>query len=364
MTKSIFTGRALPILSLGLGVGLGLALVAPASAANFTLRVGSGHPSGPSVYVNMVENFFVPEVTRRVAEETEHTITFIEGYGGAIAGVADTLEAVQSGLLDLGAYCFCFEPAKLFLHNFPYFAPFGPQGSAEAMAITRAVYDAHPWLTETFERDYGQVLLGLSGWDNYHLGTTMPWQTVEDLRGVRIGGAGPNLPWLEYAGAVPVQSTLPDGYMSLQTGIYNGWLMFPSAYLGFRFHEPAPHFTLIGFGPMMVNGLTMNARSLARLPEDVQRIIREVGAEYEVRSGEALDAAQARGLTGLAEAGANITELPAETRQSWAASMAPFPGTQTREADGRGLPGTEVMTTYLRLVAESGYEWPQPYTLD
>jgi C4-dicarboxylate-binding protein DctP len=44
--------------------------------------------------------------------------------------------------------------------------------------------------------------------------------------------------------------------------------------------------------------------------------------------------------------------------------MAPFPGNQVREANGRGLPGTEVMSTYLRLVAESGYEWPQPYTLD
>lgn len=347
-----------------LGTASALALGLPAAAGNFTFRIGSGHPSGPSVYVNLVENFFVPEVTRRVAEETSHTVTFVQAYGGTIAGVADTLEAVESGLLDMGAYCFCFEPAKLFLHNFPYYAPFGPQGSAEAMAITRAVYDAHPWLSETFERDYGQILLGLSGWDNYHLGTTMPWTSVEDLRGVRIAGAGPNLPWLEYAGAVPVQSTLPDGYMSLQTGIYNGWIMFPSAYLGFRFYEPAPYYTLIGFGPMMVNGLTINARTMASLPPEVQQIIREVGAEYERRSGEALDAAQERGLNGLREAGTIITELPPEARQAWAESMAPFPGIQAREADSRGLTGTEVMTTYLRLVAESGYVWPHPYTLD
>lgn len=352
------------LLGLALGSASALAMSLPAAADNFTFRIGSGHPSGPSVYVNLVENFFVPEVTRRVAEETEHTVSFVEAYGGTIAGVADTLEAVESGLLDFGAYCFCFEPSKLFLHNFPYYAPFGPQGSAEAMEITRAVYDAHPWLTEVFEKEYGQILLGLSGWDNYHLGTTMPWETVEDLRGVRIGGAGPNLPWLEYAGAVPVQSTLPDGYMSLQTGIYNGWLMFPSAYLGFRFHEPAPYFTLIGFGPMMVNGLTANSRTMARLPEDVRQIILEVGREYERRSGEALDAAQVRGLEGLREVGAFITELPEETRQAWAASLAEFPGLQARDSDGRGQPGTEVMTTYLRLVAESGYEWPFEYSLD
>lgn len=341
-----------------------IALPQAVSAANFTLRIGSGHPSGPSVYVSLVENFFVPEVTRRVAEETEHTITFIEGYGGSLAGVADTLEAVESGLLDFGAYCFCFEPSKLFLHNFPYFAPFGPQSSAESAVIVRAVYDAHPWLSEQFETQYNQTLLGLTGWDNYHLGTTAPWETASDLAGVRIGGAGPNLPWLEFAGAVPVQSTLPEGYMNLQTGVYNGWLMFPSAYLGFRYYEPAPYYTLIGFGPMIVNGLTANLRTMARLPEDVQQIIREVGREYEARSGIALDEGQARGLAGLAEAGATINEISPEARAEWAASLSGFARSQAREADGRGLPGTAVMQTYLDLVAASGYEWPSPYSLD
>ncbi|KPQ07365.1 MAG: TRAP-type C4-dicarboxylate transport system, periplasmic component [Rhodobacteraceae bacterium HLUCCA12] len=348
----------------GVALAALFALPQAAAAESFTLRVGAGHPSGPSVYVNLVENHFVPEVTRRVAEETDHTITFIEGYGGSIAGVADTLEAVESGLLDVGAYCFCFEPSKLFLHNFPYYAPFGPQSSADAAEIVRGVYDEHSWLTEQFEAEYNQTLLGLSGWDNYHLGTTDPWETPQDLEGVRIGGAGPNLPWLEYAGAVPVQSTLPDGYMNLQTGVYNGWLMFPSAYLGFRYYEPAPYYTLIGFGPMIVNGLTMNMDSLARLPEDVQQIILEVGAEYEQRSGEALDEAQERGLTGLEEEGATVAEISDEARADWAASLADFPRVQAQEADDRGMPGTEVMQTYLDLVAESGYEWPTEYSLD
>lgn len=311
-----------------------------------------------------VADFFVPEVVRRVAEETEHEIEFVEGYGGAIAGVAETLESVENGILDIGAYCICFEPAKLFLHNFPYYAPFGPQDSEQQMQATRAVYDAVPWLEEQFTAEYGQVLLGLHGWDNYHLGTTDPWETVEDLQGVKIGGAGPNLPWLEFAGAQPVQSTLPDGYLSLQTGVYNGWLMFPSAYLGFRFYEPAPYYTLIGFGAMGVNALTMNERSMNNLPEDVQQIIREVGAAYEAQAGASLNARQVSGLEGLAEAGATISEIAPEVRSGWAESLASFPGQQAAEADGRGMPGTEVMQAYLDAVAATDYEWPYVYSLD
>jgi TRAP-type C4-dicarboxylate transport system substrate-binding protein len=335
-----------------------------ASAETFTLRVGSGHPNGPAVYVADVADFFVPEVVRRVAEETEHEVEFVEGYGGAIAGVAETLEAVQNGILDIGAYCICFEPAKLFLHNFPYYAPFGPQDSEQQMQAVRAVYDQVPWLTEQFTAEYDQELLGLHGWDNYHLGTTNPWETVEDLQGVKIGGAGPNLPWLEFAGAVPVQSTLPDGYMSLQTGVYDGWLMFPSAYLGFKFYEPSPHYTLIGFGAMGVNALTANNRTMSRLPEDVANIIREVGREYEARAGANLNARQESGLKGLEEVGAQIKELGEEARAGWAASLASFPAQQAADADGRGMPGTEVMKAYIAAVDATGYEWPYTYSIE
>lgn len=348
----------------GLGAFAITALAAPVSADTFTLRIGSGHPNGPAVYVTDTAKFFVPEVVRRVSAETEHDIEFVEGYGGAMAGVSETLEAVQNGILDIGAYCICFEPAKLFLHNFPYYAPFGAQDSSQAMVAVRSVYNDVPWLTEQFKSEYDQELLGLHGWDNYHLGSTDPWDTIADLKGVKVGGAGPNLPWLEFAGAIPVQSTLPDGYLSLQTGVYNGWLMFPSAYLGFKFHEPAPNYTLVGFGAMPVNALTANSRTMASLPEDVQRIIREVGQAYENQSGGSLNAAQKRGLDGLAAAGTNVQSLSAAVRADWAESLTGFPQQQATEADSRGMPGSEVMKAYLSAVPAAGYDWPVTYLVD
>lgn len=330
----------------------------------FTLRIGSGHPAGPAGYVTMVQKFFVPEVKKRVAAETKHKVEFVEAYGGTIAGVADTLEAVESGLLDIGAYCACFEPAKLFLHNFPYFAPFGPQDSTTAIKTARAVYDKVPALKDIFPKQYKQELLGISVWDNYHLGTVNPWEKVSDLKGIKIGGAGPNLPWLTYAGAVPVQSTLPEGYQSLKTGVYTGWLMFPSSYLGFKFYEPAPHYTLIGFGAMAVNVLTINSNTLKRLPPDVQKIIVEVGRQYEVKSGEHLDQRQASGLAGLEKAGAKIRKLPDSTRVEWANSLREFPKRMAKEADGKGLPGTQALKTFLAEVKAAGVKLPVEYKLD
>lgn len=342
-----------------------LLLSSVASAELYTLRVGSGHPAGPTVYATVMRDYLVPELMRRVAEETEHELRIIEGYSGSISSVAETLEAVQIGILDIGGFCTCFEPAKMFLHNFQYFVPFGPQNAQASIRVARQVYDAHPWLNEHLEANYRQTVLAINGWDNYHLGTSVSWQTLEDLSGVKVAGAGPNLPWLESAGVIPVQSSLPDGYMALQTGVYSGWLMFPSAYFAYKFHEPAPYYTLIGFGAM--GGaivITMNTRSLERLPPEVRQIVLEVGRDYEVEAARVLDERQISGLESLRRSGATIRELPADVRVEWARSLSDFPNEMAREADSRGMPGSEVLRTYIQAVTQSGYDWPVPYDIN
>lgn len=331
----------------------------------YTLRIGAGHPSGPTVYVTQLHEYFVPEVVRRVEAETDYEIQFVEGYGGSIAKVAETLESVQSGILDIGAYCVCFEPSKLFLHNFMYFVPFGPQDSVQSVSTARAIYDQHPWLEQQLIRKYGQRLLALNGWDNYHLGTVNAWDTVEDLRGVKIAGAGPNLPWLENAGVTPVQSALPDAYLSLETGVYDGWLMFPSAYYSFKLHEPAPNYTLIGFGAM--GGavvVTANSKRFKRLPPEIQTIILEVAREYEVIAAKSLNDRQAKGLEDLRRSGAILRTLPDEARTTWAKSLAAFPSDMAHEANGRGMPGTIIMQAYLNEIAKRGHDWPVHYKID
>ena len=334
-------------------------------SSTLSLRIGAGHPAGPAVYATQMRDFFVPEVTRRVAAETEYEIKFIEGYGGSIAKVSETLEAVESGILDIGAYCVCAEPSKLFLHNFSYFVPFGPRDSARAIQIARKIYDKHPWLQEQLSQNHKQELLALNGWDNYHLGTVMPWESIDELQGVKIAGAGPNLPWLEFVGAVPVQSALPDGYLSLQTGVYSGWLMFPSAYFSFNLHEPAPNYTLINFGS--VGGavvLTVNSKAIAALPTDVQAIIREVGKDYERVAAIALNEGQTRGLKNLEEAGTSIRTLPDSVRKDWAESLASFPNQMAKDADARDMPGSEILRDYIEAVSLSGHEWPVSYVIE
>ena len=57
----------------------------------------------------------------------------------------------------------------------------------------------------------------------------------------------------------------------MQTGVYNGWIMFPSAWVNFKLHEVGKYYTEVGFGAITWHGLTINKARFARLPKDVQK---------------------------------------------------------------------------------------------
>src|SRR5512147_1310280 len=273
------------------------------------LRIASGHPPA-NTYVNLMQNFFVPEVTKRVAEKTKHKVEFIEGYGGSMVKVADVLEGVQSGIIDIGGYNFGFEPSNLPLHPFQVMLPFGTMSPVMSVKIARAVYDKVPYMSKVLEDKFNQRLIALIADNGYNLGTSFEWNKVADLKGRKLAGAGLNLKWLEFAGATPVQSSLPEAYTSMQTGVYNGWIMFPSGYVNFKLYEVGKFYTEIGFGAITWHGLTINKNRWAKLPKDVQTIIAEVAREFEARTGTVNAENYPKQLDQLRQVGAQVKQLP------------------------------------------------------
>jgi C4-dicarboxylate-binding protein DctP len=337
-----------------------LSLAAQASADDFKLRMASGHPA-VNTYVNLMQTFFAPEVTKRVKERTKHTLEFIEGYGGAMVKVNDTLEGVQTGIIDIGGYCFCFEPSRLPLHAFQVMLPFGTMSPDASVKIARAVYDKVPYMSKVFEDKFNQRLLGLIADNGYNLGTNFDWDKVSDLKGQKLAGAGLNLKWLEFAGATPVQSSLPEAYTSMQTGVYNGWIMFPSGVVNFKLDEVSKYYTEIGFGAITWHGLTMNKNRLSRLPKEVQDIIVEVAKEYEAKTGTVNEANYPKQLEQLKSRGAIVRSLPDAVRVEWAKSLAAWPQLKADELDKAGHPASQVLKIALEEAEKLGHKWPVRY---
>lgn len=346
-------------------IAFGLSISACAAfAETFTLRIGSGHPTGPVAYAYQMENFLAPEITKRVAERTDHEVRFISAYAGTVAKVHETLEAVQNGILDIGGYCVCFETTKAKALGVSYFVPFSTPDVRVDVRVVRQLLGEYPGMYADLEEKYGQKLLAIGGFDNYGLGTDFPWEKIGELEGHKILAAGPNLPWLESSGAIPATGALPTFYNQLKTGVADGVLIFPGSYFGFKFHELAPHFKITDFGGTMQIALTMNMAKRASLPPEVVEIIDEVAAEWEVVTAEFAASKEQIGYDLLTEAGTEVTRISKEAQIAWARSLEPFVNASAEELTELGLPGSDILNRYMELMEAEGFEFPYRYRIN
>lgn len=343
-------------------VGIVLGASIAAKAETITIRIASGHP--PSVvYAGLMKNYFEPELIKRVEERTDHKINFIEGYSGSIVKVYEVFEGVRDGIVDIGGFCYCFEPSNLKMHAFQVMLPFGTMDPTISLKIAQDVYEAVPYLTNVFEDKFNQKLLSRIADGGYNLGTSFAWDKVSDLKDIKIAGAGLNLNWLKYAGVVPVQGSLPEAYMGMKTHIYEGWIMFPSAWVNLKLYEPAPHYTLTGFGSITWHGLTANLQFWNKLPKEVQDIMLEVAADYEELTGSNNKERYGKDLETLQGGLAEVKELPADVRLEWAMSLKDWPQQYADELEKEGLPAKEVLNLVLDSAEKYGYKWPVRYVI-
>ncbi len=334
----------------------------PVSAEDIKLTIATGHPA-VATWVDLGSKFFIPEVTKRVAARTKHKIEFVEAYGGSIVKPGDVFEGVQSGIVDIGGFCWCFEPSSLPMHAFPVMMPFGSPSASVSVKAARAVYDKVPYLTKVFEDKFKQKMIMLVPEQSYQLGTNFAWSSIRDLKGRKLAGAGLNLKWLESGGAVPVQTSLPEVYTSMQTGVYDGMIMFPSGWVQYKLFEVGKHFTETGFGSSTWMGWTVNLPRWNKLPKDVQNIILEVGREYETRLGAVNDEFYAKQLDVLRSSGVTVAKVSDAARLEWATSLKDWPQQKASELDKLGMPATEIMKLWLAEQEKAGHKWPVRYVI-
>ncbi|HEU4646134.1 MAG TPA: C4-dicarboxylate TRAP transporter substrate-binding protein [Burkholderiales bacterium] len=340
------------------------ALAAPISVAHaetFRLTIGAGHPVPAASWVAPMQSFLQVEVKKRVEQKTPHKIEWVEAYGGSVAKLGEVLEAIENGLLDIGDVHVPFEPSKMLAYNFGYFVPFGTENAVQSGLAAQKVFAAYPQLGANLEKRFNQVYIATGAVTCYNLVTTFAWTKVEQLAGRKIAAAGPNIPWLKAVNAVPVQSNLNEAYTSLQTGVYDGWIMIPDATYSFKLHEVARHYTITSFGAIPNTMITMNRNTWRKLPKQVQQIFLEVGREYTKLQTQASQVKSENAIKAMKEAGTTVRELSWEEKVKWANALTNIPKEKAAEISATGLPG-EVVYAYIENLKALGVKFPRDWT--
>jgi len=196
--------------------------------------------------------------------------------------------------------------------------------------------------------------LGASALDTYHLMTTFPVASVDDLRGRKILAPGPSAAWLEGTGAVAVDGSLSTYYQQIQTGVADGVITILTGAAPNRLHEVAPYITLAGIGSQVTGALAMNLDTWNRLPEEVRAELERLGPEYSRAVGDDIAKRYDASIARMRSEGATVTEFPLAEKKKWLAAMPDIATPWIEATERRGQPAGAALRAYMSALRERG----------
>lgn len=331
-----------------------LACASAVQAENFNVTIVTGHP--PIFrWVKQFPEVFIPSAQASL-EAMGHSFNATGQYGGAIAGVGEELEAVEAGLAELGICSSLFDPAKLAVQNVTYYTPFV---SDDARLVSEVIHDMHktePRMTEAYTENNVVYLGSPNAIDDYLLMTNFPVNSLADLEGRKIAAPGPAINWLSGTGAVGVQGNLTTYYNELQTGVYDGVIVFASAAFPGKLYEVAPNITQFGLGAQFAGAICANKDWFDGLDPEVQTALTDAADDAMEWYLSDLEGFVSLAYTQMEAAGATVTAASDEMRASWAAGMDNAAAEWAAGLDEQGKDGTAMMTLYMDAMRAAGAE--------
>ena len=336
---------------------------APPSASGgevFELKYSSPL-SPPPFLISEVQKWWADEVAKR----SNGRIVWTDFYwSGALTKAGETLEAVQVGLADAGMVALPYYPGKLPLGNWTYAVPFGPGDPNVILEAAQRLYDEVPALREEVEA-YNLVFLAPSVIDTYNLTSKEPIVTFEDFDGIKIASIGSYHPKiLEGAGATAIAMPVAERYQALQTGVIEAEFLPWDISHAYKYHDFNKHITWVDMGAAMPVGLGVNKDTFESLPPDLQQLMRDVADEAVDLNASLILERRNAALVEWEELGITRHEMPEEDRAQWANALEDIPGNWIKEMEDKGLPGSEVMVTYIQILEELGHNFPRDWAAD
>ena len=300
-----------------------------------------------------------------VAERSNGRIVWTDFYwSGALTKAGETLEAVEVGLTDAGAVIYPYYPGKLPLGNWTYAVPFGPGDPKVILEASTRLYDEVPGLREEVE-GYNQIFLIPVVIDTYNLTSKEPVVTFEDFDGIKIASIGSYHPKiLEAAGATAIAMPVAERYQALQTGVIEAEFLPWDVSHAYKYHDFNKHITWVDMGAAMPAGLGINRDVWDSLPSDLQQLMLDVADEAVDLNASLILERRNAALAEWEELGITRHEMPQEDRSQWAETLDDIPGDWIEEMEAKGLPGRDVMVTYLEILEELGHQFPREWAAD
>lgn len=262
------------------------------------IKVGHISPDGEAYSIGF------QEYAKAVEEATNGQVEFEIFGNGALGGERELLEGVQLGTLDMS------------LITTGVVTNFVPEVAVIEFPFLFRDLD-HVY--KTLDGEVGQELLdkmsdanfkGIAFWENgqRHLANSQkPIKTPEDLEGLKMRTIESELLLDTYKalGTNATPMSFPEVYGGLQQGTIDGSDFSYGVYWSTNVYEQSKHFSEVGLYYSSAT-LVMNQDLYKSLPEDVQKVVVDLGKEYAEKQRQISQDLEAEQMQNLLDSGVEI----------------------------------------------------------
>jgi len=314
---------------------------APTPTKPLEITLASSEPP-PSVFVWGVTEPWAKEVE----ESTNGRVKFIHHNAGALGPIDKHWNLAVTGVADV-----TFQQVIFTAGVFPLVevGEIPGTGISSSAAISRVMHEMY-LENEYFQKELEKAkVLFFSGGPPRILHTRNPVRTLEDIKGMKVGTIGHyNTRSMELLGASPVNMPVHDMYLSMETGLIDGFVLINEGMLAFKLTEVSKYTININLSPFS-SIIAANWDFWNSLPADLQKIIEEVSYTWSEKSGTAVDKSNEEAVAVMKQAGVEFYDLPPEEQARWYEQLKPMMAEWVATMDAKGIPGQAILDKVMEL---------------
>lgn len=329
------------------------ALAGPAHAQErINVSIVSGFSPAVAV-VKLLQDSFMPGVDARLAETGNYEINWQEAFSGTLAKPAGELEAIQTGLADLGVIPTGFHADKLPVYQIGYVTPFTTTDLVLIHEVVDGLVDKYPAFRDTWT-SLNQVTLSASGIpDNYILCSSKPIGSVADIDGLKVAGAGPNLRWIEPAGATGVSGTLGNFYQLVETGVADAMLVWGESVVSLKFYEVCNHYFDASLGGVNSYVINANRQAWDRYPDEVKAAMVAAAKQFGIDIGNFAAELGAQAKDTVLANGGTVVDIDPQERIDMAMGLPNLAQEWATALEARGVPAQAILADYMQAMRDA-----------
>ena len=344
------------VLAAAMSIGLAGGATMQQAEATETIKMVAidGYPAR-AMWVKEFSGFFIPRVNEELAKSGNYKIEWQEAYGGTIVKPRGVLDGIKLGLGDIGIVTTIFHNSKLPSQGISAVTPFI---ASDARVVAKAVDEIakeFPQMAAELDKENQVYLATGVVLDTYQVFSKTPINSLKDLEGKKVAGAGYNLRYLEgIKDTAGVRGGLPKFYNMVQTGLVDAAMLWPEAAKTFKIAEVAPYMLKADLGAVNSKTVTVNKDVWAKLPDEVKKVLQKVAVEYRDHiASVAMDRAAAS-LDAYKAGGGTVVVLDDAARAEWARSMPNIALDWAGNLDKAGAPGSDMLRAYIAKLKAAG----------